>query len=70
LVSFTHHPFQNVDVGEAKHEPKRSPSRYEVALRSLPRSTVVSAYTEPNRSFDELRQRVQRRGEEYDELGS
>ena len=42
LVSFTHDPFQNVDVGEAKHEPKRGPSRYEVALRSLPRSKVVS----------------------------
>lgn len=37
-----HHPFQNVDGGEAKHEPKCSPSRYEVALRSSPRSTVVS----------------------------
>jgi len=29
---------------------------------------VIAAYTEPNRSFDELRQRVQQRSEEYDEL--
>jgi hypothetical protein len=29
---------------------------------------VIAAYTEPNRSFDELRQRVQERSEYYDEL--
>jgi hypothetical protein len=29
---------------------------------------VIAAYTEPNRTFDELRQRVQERSEEYDEL--
>jgi hypothetical protein len=29
---------------------------------------VIAAYTEPNRTFDELRQRVQERREYYDEL--
>jgi hypothetical protein len=29
---------------------------------------VIAAYAEPNRTFDELRQRVQERSEEYDQL--
>jgi hypothetical protein len=29
---------------------------------------VIAAYAEPNRTFDELRQRVQQRSEEYDQL--
>ena len=32
------------------------------------RGGVIAAYTEPNRTFDELRQRVQERSEYYDEL--
>jgi hypothetical protein len=29
---------------------------------------IIAAYAEPNRTFDELRQRVQERSEEYDQL--
>ena len=29
---------------------------------------VIAAYAEPNRTFDELRQRVQQRSEEYHQL--
>ena len=29
---------------------------------------IIAAYAEPNRTFDELRQRVQQRSEEYDQL--